>query len=97
MRKEIVSTLFSLIIIVRRNMINNNLVLCIYLVMCFVLYDLHFDIAWPISPHNHYIVEVVMAILCTYMVFAVISFTFTAFQNFQNFKLAGLKDLLLQH
>ena len=31
--------------------------------MGFLLYDLYFDIAWPLSPHNHYIVEVVMAIM----------------------------------
>ena len=37
-----------------------------------------------------------MAILIVYIVFAVISLTFPG-QNFQNFKLAGLKDLLLQH
>ena len=34
--------------------------------MGFLLYDLYFDIAWPLSPHNHYIVEVVMAILLVY-------------------------------
>ena len=60
MRKDIRSTLFSLIIIVRRQ----NMGLCIYL--GFLLYDLYFDIAWPLSPHNHYIVEVVMAILLVY-------------------------------
>ena len=43
--------------------------------MGFVLYDLYFDIAWPLSPHNHYIVEVVIAILLVYIVFAVISLT----------------------
>ena len=36
-----------------------------------------------------------MAMLLVYIVFAVISLTFLA-QNFLNFKLAGLKDLLLQ-
>jgi len=30
-----------------------------YLVMSFLLYDLYFDIAWPLSPHNHYVMEVV--------------------------------------
>ena len=44
--------------------------------MGFLLYDLYFDIAWPLSPHNHYIVEVVMAIPLVYIVFAVISLTF---------------------
>ena len=34
--------------------------------MGFLRYDLYFDIAWPLSPHNHYIVEVVMAILLVY-------------------------------
>ena len=41
-------------------MTNKNMVLCIYLVIGFLLYDLYFDIPWPFSPHNHYIVEVVM-------------------------------------
>ena len=40
-------------------MTNKNMVLCIYLVTGFLLYGLYFDIAWPFSPHNHYIVEVV--------------------------------------
>ena len=44
--------------------------------MGFLLYGLYFDIAWPFSPHNHYIVEVVMTILHVYLVFAVISLTF---------------------
>ena len=57
-------------------MTNKNMVLCLYLVMGFLLYDLYFDIARPFSPHNHYIEEVVMAILCVYIVFAVISLTF---------------------
>ena len=56
-------------------MTNKNMVLCIYLVMGFLLYNLYFDIAWPFSPHNH-IVEVVMAIPRVYLVFAVISLTF---------------------
>ena len=56
-------------------MTNKNMVLCIYFLMGFLLYDLYFDIAWPFSPHNHYIVEVVMAILHVYLVFAVISLT----------------------
>ena len=47
MSKDIISTLFSLIVIVSRNMTNKNMVLCIYLVMGFVLCDLHFGIAWP--------------------------------------------------
>ena len=57
-------------------MTNESMVLCIYLVTGFLLYGLYFDIAWPFSPHNHYIVEVVMAILLAYLVFAVISLTF---------------------
>ena len=44
-------------------MTNKNMVLCIYLVTGFLLYGLYFDIAWPFSPHNHYIVDVVMAML----------------------------------
>ena len=52
------------------------MVLCIYLVMGFLLYDLYIDIAWPFSPHNHYIVEVVITILHVHLVFAVISLTF---------------------
>ena len=53
--------------------------------------------AWPLSPHNHYIVEVVMAILLVYIAVAVISLTFLGLSKLSNFKLAGLKDLLLQH
>ena len=53
-----------------------NMVLCIYLVMGFLLYGLYFNITWPFSPHNHYIVEVVMAILRVYLGFAVLSLTF---------------------
>ena len=41
-------------------MTNKYMVLCIYLVIGFLLYDLYFDIPWPFSPQNHYIVEVVM-------------------------------------
>ena len=44
--------------------------------MGFLLYDLYFDIAWPSSPHKHYIVEVAMAMLLVYIVFVVISLTF---------------------
>ena len=46
--------------------------------MCFLLYDLYFDIAWPLSPQSviRYIVEVVMAILLVYIVFAVLSLIF---------------------
>ena len=67
--------------------------------MGFLLYDLYFDIAWPLSPHNHYnfIVEVVMAILLVYIVVAVISLTFLGLSKLSNFKLAGLMDHLLQH
>ena len=45
--------------------------------MGFLLYDLYFDISWPLSPHKHYIVEVVMSMLLVYIVFAVISLTFS--------------------
>ena len=65
-------------------MTNKNMVLCIYLVMGFLLYDLYFDIAWPLSPHNHYIVKVLMTILCVYMVFAVISLTFLGLSKLSN-------------
>ena len=44
MRKDIIST-FSLIIIVKENMTNKNMILCVYLVMGFLPYDLYFDIA----------------------------------------------------
>ena len=64
-------------------MTNKNTVLCIYLVMGFLLYDLYFDIAWPLSPLNHHIVEVVMAILHVYIVFAVISLSFPGLSKFQ--------------
>ena len=50
-------------------MTNSNMVLCIYLVMCFSLYDLYCN-SLAFSPHNHYIVEVLMAILHVYIVFA---------------------------
>ena len=55
---------------------NKNLVLCIYLVMGFLVHDLYFDIAGPFSPHNHHIVDLAMAILRVYLVFAVILVTF---------------------
>ena len=65
-------------------MTNKNMVLCIYLVMGFLLYDLYFDIAWPLSSHNHYIVQVLMAILRVYIVFAVISSTFPGLSKLSN-------------
>ena len=39
-------------------MTNKNMVLSIYLIMDFLLYDLYFNIAWPLSPlvseqHNY--------------------------------------------
>ena len=66
-------------------MTNKNMVLCIYLVMGLLLYDLYFGIAWPLSPHNHYIVEVVIevVILRVYIVFAVISLSFPGLSKFQ--------------
>ena len=67
-------------------MTTKNMVLCIYLVMGFLLYDLYFDIAWPFSPHNHYIVEVVMAILHVYIVFPVISLTFPGLSKLPKFQ-----------
>ena len=47
-------------------MMNKNILLCIYLTMGFLLYDLYFDIAWLFSPHNHKIVYLVMAVLCVH-------------------------------
>ena len=56
--------------------------------MGFLLYDLYFDIAWPLSPHNHYIVEVVMAILLVYCLCS----------DFINFRgLSKLSKLLQQY
>ena len=78
-------------------MTNENMVLCIYLVMGFLLYDLYFDIAWPLSPHNYYIVEVVIAILCVYIVFAVISLAFPGLSNFQTSRPKGSLAATLQH
>ena len=81
-------------------MTNKNMVLCIYLVMGFFLYDLYFDIAWPFSPHNHYIVEVVMAILCVYIVFEVISLTFpglSKLSKFQTSRPKGSRAATLPH
>ena len=54
--------------------------------MGFLLYDLYFDIAWPLCPHNHYIVKVVMAILLVYIVFAVISLTFPGLSKLSKFQ-----------
>ena len=35
-------------------MTNKNMGLCIYLVLnVLLLYDLYFDIAWPLRHHNH--------------------------------------------
>ena len=68
--------------------------------MGFLLYDLHFDIAWPLSPHNHNIVEVVTAILRVDMVFAVISFTFPGLSKLSKFQTSTSKGSLaatLQH
>ena len=68
--------------------------------MGFLLYDLYFDIAWPLSPHNHYIVEVVMAILLVYIVFAVISLTFPGLSKLSKFQTSRPKGSLaatLQH
>ena len=49
--------------------------------MGFLLYDLHFDIAWLFSPHNHKIVYLVMAVLHVHIVFAVISISFPDLSN----------------
>ena len=62
--------------------------------MGFSLYDLYFDIAWPLSPHNHYIVEVVMAILLVYIVFAVVPLTFPGLSTISKFQTSRLKGSL---
>ena len=68
--------------------------------MGFLQYDLYFDIAWPFSPHNQYIVDVVMAILLAYNVFAVISLTFPGLSKLSKFQTSRPKGPLaatLQH
>ena len=62
-------------------MMNKNILLCIYLTIGFLLYDLYFDIAWLFSPHNHKIVYLVMAVLRVHIVFAVISISFPGLSN----------------
>ena len=62
-------------------MMNKNILLCIYLTMGFLLYDLYFDIAWLFSPHNHKIVYLVMAVVRVHIVFAVISISFPGLSN----------------
>ena len=62
--------------------------------MGFLLYDLYFDIAWPLSPHIHYIVKVVMAIFCVYIVFAVISLTFPGLSKLSKFQTSRPKRCL---
>ena len=57
-------------------MMNKSMVLCIYLVTGFLLYDLIFDISWLLSPEVHYIVLLVMAALHAHAVLAVTSLTF---------------------
>ena len=72
------------------------MVLCTYLVMGFLLYDLYFDIAWPLGLHIH-IVEVLMAILRVCIVFAVISLTFPGLSKFQTSRPKGSLAATLQH
>ena len=74
-------------------MANKNMIFYIYLVMGFLLYDLY---AWPLNPHNHYIVEVVMAFLCVYIVFAVISLSFPGLSKFQTSRPKGSLAATLQ-
>ena len=62
--------------------------------MGFLLYDLYFGIAWPLSPHNHYIVEVVMAILRVIIVFAVISLNFPGLSKLSKFQTGRPKGSL---
>ena len=75
-------------------MTNKNMILCTYLVMGFLLYDLYFDIAWPLGPHNHYIVEVLMAIPRVSIVFAVISLTFPGLSKLSKFQTSRPKGSL---
>ena len=70
------------------------MVLCTYLVMGFLLYDLYFDIAWPLGPHNHHIVEVLMAIPRVCIVFAVISLTFPGLSKLSKFQTSRPKGSL---
>ena len=62
--------------------------------MGFLLNDFYLDIVWPLSPHNHYIVEVVMAILLVYIVFAVISLTFPGLSKLSKFQTSRPKGSL---
>ena len=59
-----------------------------------LLYDFYFDIAWPLSPHNHYVVEVVIAILLVHIVFAVISLTFPGVSKLSKFQTSRPKGSL---
>ena len=62
--------------------------------MGFLLYDLYFDIAWPLGPHNHYIVEVLMAILRVCIVFEVISLTLPGLSKRSKFQTSRPKGSL---
>ena len=56
-----------------------------------------YNLTWlglALSPHNHYIVKVVMAILCVYIVFAVISLTFPGLSKLSKFQTSGPKGSL---
>ena len=64
------------------------------MVMGFLLYNLYFDIAWPLGPHNHYIVEVLMAILRVCIVFAVISLTFPGLSKLSKFQTSRPRESL---
>ena len=75
---------------------SKNMVLCTYLVMGLLLYDLYFVKAWPLGLHNH-IVEVLMAILRVCIVFAVISLTFSCLSKFQTSRPKGSLAATLQH
>ena len=61
-----------------------------------MLYNLYFDIAWPLGPHNHCIVEVLMAILRVCIVFAVISLTFPGLSKLQTSRPKGSLAATLQ-
>ena len=53
-----------------------------------------FDHSTTLSPHNHYIVEVIMAILLVYNVFAVISLTFPGLSKLSKFQTSRPKGSL---
>ena len=63
-------------------MMNKNILLCIYLTMGFLLYDLYFDIAWLFCPHNRKIVYLVIAVVRVHIVLQWLQYLSQAFQTF---------------